>query len=180
MTRILTLLFAALLITTTSAIAQEPPPPEEAGEDMRSRLRMMQMYALTEALELDEATAAKLFPYLREGDEAMAKVHDEMRVHRKALRALADTENIKDKDIDEHIGVLGELEQEMAAIRADQVDGLKRILSPSQRLRFVLTRAKIERELRRVLRERRRGDREGRTRGEERHDGRRKSLEDGY
>ena len=152
-----------LLALASPAFAEPPddgPPPME--EEMKSRLRMMRMYALTEALELDEDTAARLFPYLRAGDEAMDQVHDKLRAERRALRDLAGKADLKDKDIDVHIAAIGALEEQMAALRAEQVDGLRDILSAEQRLRFVLTRAKVERELRRVLRERHREGRRDR------------------
>lgn len=172
--RPLALLLALLCLPVGPALAQPgpggDPPAEEQSEELRARLRLMQMYALTEALELDEETAAKLFPYLREGDQAMAEVHDEMRGHRKALRALANEEGLTDAAIDEHITAMGKLEQRMSELRAEQVAGLKGILTPEQRLRFVLTRAKIERELRRALRQRKLEERRGR-RGDERRRG---------
>jgi hypothetical protein len=144
------------------AFAQEPPDDDvgdEEREAFHARLHMMRMYALTEALELDEATAAKLFPYLREGEEAMGRVHREIRLHRQALRALADQEAPSEKEINEHIGAIGTLEQTMVAMRTEQIAGLQGILTASQRLRFVLTHARIDRELRNAIRERRgRGD----------------------
>lgn len=178
MTRFLLALLASLSLLVSAAYAEPPPdddgpPPME--EEMKSRLRMMRMYALTEALELDEETAARLFPYLRVGDEAMEEVHGKLRAERRVLRDLAGREDLTDAQIDVHIKAIGELEQQMAALRADQVDGLKGILTPEQRLRFVLTRAKVERELRRVLRERHRDERDERR---ERGDRRRRELED--
>ena len=164
------ILLLALLTFTAPAHAQGPPDDEASDEDreaFRTRMRMMRMYALTEALELDEATAAKLFPYLRQGDDAMAKVVRELRQHRKALRGLAEQDAPKERDIDEHIGAIAELEQMLAALRAEQIAGLKGILTPTQRLRFVLTSARIERELRSAIRDKRgRGD--GRDRGDAR------------
>jgi hypothetical protein len=173
--RIISLFVALLCLAFAAPAAAETPPPNDASDEEReafmSRLKMMRMYALTEALELDEATAARLFPYLREGDEAIGKAHREVRIHRKALRNLATEDSPKDADIDPHIAAIAKLEQVMTALRADQIDGLKGILSAEQRLRFVLTHARIERELRSALRDRRqrayRGERgERRERGE--------------
>ena len=169
MRNLLTTIVAALALTAFAlppALAQEPPPPDEKHprskeerERFQERLRLMRMIALTEALELDEATAAKLFPYLREGDEAQGAVHKEVREHRKALKAMAEQEVFEDKAIDEHIRAIGKLEQTMSELRAKQVEGLKRILTPEQRLKFLLTRSHLERELRQALREHRRGER---------------------
>ena len=180
MRQLVTAFVAALALTAfalPAALAQEPPPPaerEQRGKEERERfqerLRLMRMIALTEALELDEATAAKLFPYLREGDEAQGAAHDELRAHRRALKEMAEQGVFEDKAIDEHIRAIGALERKMSVQRAEQVEGLRRILSPEQRLKFLLTRAHLERELRQALREHREGERrerrEGRIRGE--------------
>ena len=57
-------LVVILCLSFAAPAGAEPPPPNDAGEEEReafmSRLRMMRMYAFTEALELDEPTAAKL------------------------------------------------------------------------------------------------------------------------
>ena len=173
--RLSALTLVAILLTAGAALAQDPAPeprhradPEER-ERFEARLHLMRMVALTEALALDEATAAKLFPYLREGDEAQGAVHGEIREHRKALKAMAESNVFDDATIDEHIEALGTLEQRMAALRAEQVAGLKRILTAEQRVKFLLTRAHLERELRQVLRDHRQGERrERRERGVER------------
>ena len=177
MRRLALLLALALpLLAVTTASAQHPPPPgpeeDDASDSDRGRfmdrLRMMRMYALTEALTLDEATAAKLFPYLRTGDEAMGKVHEELRVHRKALRQTAQSSAWDDKALDQHVDGIAKLEGRMATLRAEQIKGLKGILTAEQRHKFVVTQAHLERELRDALRERgegRRSEGEGRERG---------------
>ncbi len=181
-TALLTVL-ALCAVTLPTASAQEPPPPpeqehrtREERERFQDRLRLMRMIALTEALELDEATAAKLFPYLREGDEAQGVVQEQIREHRQALKAMAEQEVFEDKAIDEHIRAIGKAEQAMSGLRSEQVEGLKRILTPEQRLKFLLTRAHLERELREALREHSRGERrerrDERGRGERGRDGR--------
>ena len=162
--RTLALLLALLLplLATSPAWGQHPPPPDDEEDDASSsdrerfmdRLRMMRMYALTEALALDEATAAKLFPYLRAGDEAMGKVHDELRSHRKALRQMAKASAWDDKALDQHIDAIGKLEGRMATLGAEQVKGLKGILTAEQRHTFVVTQAHLERELSEALRDR--------------------------
>jgi len=162
-------LVVILCLSFAAPAGAEPPPPNDAGEEEReafmSRLRMMRMYAFTEALELDEPTATKLFPYLREGDAAIESTHRDIRGHRKALRELASEDSLKDSEIDAHITAISALEQRMTTLRAEQIDGLKGILSPQQRVRFILTHARIERELRSALRDRRRQGNRQRTRG---------------
>ena len=155
-----TLLFVAALALPSLAVAEPPPPPpeeqdEEAREQMSERLRIVRAAALTEALELDEATATRLFPYLREGDRQREEIHRARREHMKALRKMVRDEAIVEAEVDRRLGKLAELEIEQARIQAEQLDGLKGILSPEQRIRFLLVRRHLDERVREVIREER-------------------------
>jgi Spy/CpxP family protein refolding chaperone len=164
---ILTLL--ALLIAAPAAAQPEdgPPPDREASQEdrdkMMDRVRMMRMYALTEALELDEATAAKLFPYLRQGDQAIERLHEEKRTFKKQLRDMAQSETYDDQVITKLIRGISELDIAIAKERSTQLQGLSKVLSSEQRVKFLLVRSRFEGEVREMMREERR-----RTRGERR------------
>ncbi len=159
---LITFLTVLLFVLSPPGLALAEPPPHEGAEGhaegeesqrMKERVRMMRMYALTEALELDEATAAKLFPYLRSGDETIHQLHDERRTHRRALHRMMKSEEVNAKALDKHIEALERLEIELARAKAEQIRGLKPILSPEQRLRFVVVQERFERRMRGMLRE---------------------------
>ena len=146
-----------------------PPPAHEAGADPESRtelinrIRLVRMYAITEALDLDEATAAKLFPALREQDDAIKALHQSKQEHRKALRGMMKSETYDRKAVTGHIDALSKVDVQIAQARADQMTKLKRILSPEQQVKFVLVRERLENEIRRTIQEHRRERRRKRS-----------------
>jgi len=180
MTRFLLAFVAAALLSAAPVRAEHPPPPPEDGVDEASpeqrqklleRIRLVRMYALTEALDLDEATAAKLFPFLKEQDEQIKALHLAKRKHNKALRKMLKSETFPAKEVDRHIEALGKIEVEIAQARADETKELRRILSPGQQVKYVMVREKLEHEIRRTIREHRR-ERMGERRKERRGRGR--------
>jgi hemerythrin-like domain-containing protein len=164
MTRIC-LLVLALTITFAAPALAEPRTNEEHTEAMR-RVRIVRAAALTEALELDEATAARLFPYLRETDTKMEEIHARKREARHALRAMVGEEALVEKDVDRYISIILDAEVELAEARAEQLDGLRSVLTVEQRVMFMMVQRRIDQEVRRVMREersrRRGGSEEGR------------------
>ena len=159
------LLLIAALALLAVALAQPPPPDEpdeEAREQVKERIRIIRLAALTEALELDEETATRLFPYLRQGDERLEQIHQQRREHMKAMRRMVREDEIVDAEVDRRLAELAELEVEQARIQAEQLEGLKEILSAEQRIRYLLVRRQLDERVREVIREerlRRRRDR---------------------
>ena len=157
-----------------SALAQEGPgdgPPPEDRAEIEQRIQMMRVYALTEALELDEETATRLFPYLRPGDAKMKELHEKQRATKRTLRKLVKSGEVDDATLDELVGTMAELEVELTQEREKQFLGLKAILTPQQRAAFFVAQERFDREMRRRLREIRRGRKGDRSRhrGEDRH-----------
>jgi len=164
----LLLLALAIFLAPGSTMAEGPhhgggdavePHGEKRGE-MMEKIRMMRMYALTEALELDEATAAKLFPYLRDKDREIMKLHEAKRAHRKAFRKMVKATSYDEKEVERRIAELFELDVQLAQARRDQAVGLKRILSVEQRAKFVLVSARFEDKVHGMIKEERKRRRE--------------------
>ena len=168
-------LVACSLTLPVSAGAQPPPPeaaakgkePSESREALMERIRLVRMYAITEALDLDEATAAKLFPYLKDYDRKFRELHKSKREHQKALRVMVNEETYKDKKVTEHIRKLGDIEIEIAELRKEQTTGLDGILDSGQQAKFVMVQESLEHEIRKLIREHRREKRKERRGGEE-------------
>jgi hypothetical protein len=160
-----------LLILPGTALAQPGPEPDEEPGDQRAdiehRISMMRVFALTEALELDEDTAVRLFPYLRTGDQEMRELHQQQRAAKKRLRKLVESGEVDDKTLDATVGTLAGLEIELTKARKKQFLGLKSILTPDQRAKFFVAQERFDREMRgrlREIRRERRGHRRDRRR----------------
>lgn len=160
----------AILLAPLTALA-EPPENErdEAREgdgkhhsEMVEKIRMMRMYALTEALDLNEETAAKLFPYLRDQDRALMKLHEAKREHHKAFRKMVKEDNYDEKAVDRRIAELYQLDEKIALALQNQMMGLKHILSVEQRTKFVMVHARFEEKVHAMIKEERKRRREQR------------------
>ena len=171
MRRFLTTLALAAALLVPAAWWADGPDSDRRSE-MLERVRIVRAAALTEALELDEATAARLFPYLRETDAKMEEIHQARREHQHALRQMADAGEYPEREVDAHIEAVAQLDIKLAEARAEQVVGLKGILTPEQRVTFLIVQKRLEREIRRMMREER-----TRHRGE-RRERRREHIED--
>ena len=166
MNRITLFLTAALLACATPAFAEKPT--DEEHEAAMQRVRIVRAAALTEALELDEATAARLFPFLREHDSKMEDIHAHKKQARRALKQMVKDGSFPEKEIDELLATIAEADVELAEARADQLEGLKRVLSAEQRVKFVMVQRRLDEEVRRVIREERVRRRGGGSDGERR------------
>jgi len=113
------------------------------------------MYALTEALDLDEETAAKLFPFLKAQDDKIKDLHKAKRTHTKELRKMIRDNDFPKRAANEHIAALGKVDIELAQAHVAQTEGLERLLSTEQRVKYVMVREKLEREIRKTIRQHR-------------------------
>jgi hypothetical protein len=157
-TRFLAALLLAALLLPQAASAEPPSGTEQVPHEMRremlEKIRMVRMYSLTEALELDEATAARLFPYLRKDDSTLETLQQTKHKSHKALRAMVKSGDFEAK-ADKHLATISQTNIEIARTEAAQVEGLDRILSAEQRVKFVLAKAQFERKVREIMREER-------------------------
>ncbi len=173
-THIVLSLVAACLVFAPPAAAEpagEQPGQRDAPErrkEMLEKIRMVRMYSLTEALELDEATAAKLFPYLRKHDAKLEKLQEDKRKQMKALRVMVKSGEFDEKTVNKRLAVISQVQVDIAETEQAQLQGLQSILSAEQRVKFVVARIQFERKVREMIREERRRKRSKRR---DRHGG---------
>jgi len=138
----------------------DPGQDGAAGENRRAemleKIRIVRMYSLTEALELDEATAAKLFPYLRKHDGTLETLQQNKHKSHRALRKMVKDGNFDEAAAERHFAVILEADIEIAKTERLQLEGLKDILSTEQRVKFVTAKPSFERKIREIIREERR------------------------
>ncbi len=169
------MMMSLLFIAPVSA---EPGRDGTAGENRRAemlqKIRIVRMYSLTEALDLDEATAAKLFPYLRKHDATLESLQQNKHKSHRALREMVKNDTFDGEAADRHFAVILEADIEIAKTERLQLEGLKGILSTEQRVKFVTAKPSFERKIREIMREerqRRRDKRGERGKRGERDDG---------
>ncbi len=145
------LLATGLVFNVPGAYAQFPEdePSSEKREQIRKRIETLRMWKLTEELDLDEKTSARLFPVLGKYDKQRAKlqhtIRKDMRELRRSLRS--------DQDAD-YRGMLDRLEKnhkEMQSIKDAEIKELKTILTAKQQAQYLLFHMKFKREMRRII-----------------------------
>lgn len=156
------------LLFVAPASAQPAGEGSERGQNRRAemleKIRMVRMYSLVEALELDDATAAKLFPYLRTHDGTLETLQQNKQKSHRALRQMVKNDSVDEKAAEDHFAAILAADAEIATTERMQLEGLKGILSAEQRVKFFLAKPAFERKIREMMREqrqRRRGQRQG-------------------
>jgi hypothetical protein len=146
------LLVMLLVAIATTAVAQPAPPAAGVNrrEKIKQRIRALRAYTLTEQLDLDEPTAAKLFPALAKYDDEFDKLLQERAdVQRRLQQAgsLTDTKEI-DKLVDDAIA------NQRALWDAEdrRIKQLRTILTPAQTARVLVVLPEMERKVMTQLR----------------------------
>lgn len=143
----------------------DQPPTKEQRDRVRQRIETLKMWKLTKALDIDEATSAKIFPLLNRYDKRKAEIHNNLREGMRALRR-----SLRENRTDELKDTLATLEQNHKALQSindEEWAEMKKVLTVEQQAKFVLFRQEFDREVRKLVtdaRERRQG-RSGKGRG---------------
>jgi Spy/CpxP family protein refolding chaperone len=165
MRRLAASLALATLAFGTPALAQEapPPPPEkphtadkiqkpddpEKRKELHRRIMALRMARLTQELDLDEGTAAKLFPLVNRHDE---KVSGLLEDRAKALKELAGA--VHDDKNDAFGPLLDKIADcEKAIHEADETvhKKVRDVLTPRQMAQFLIFHEKFQEEVRGLL-----------------------------
>jgi Spy/CpxP family protein refolding chaperone len=147
-----------LLLTGGTAGAQPRPaapvPPSLAPDDHRTpeqlrkevleRMRALRAWKIVEALKLDEATSARLFPILSRYDEREMAIAAERHV---IMRDLRDATEAAHPDDARLVATLNKLLANRAAQRAlhdDRIKDVRKVLTPVQQAKLVLLLPRME------------------------------------
>ena len=171
-------LLAALLPSSAAAQPPDPPDPPEPRaitdgpepdrrtarrERVRQRIRAMRAWYLTEELDLDDATATRLFPVLSKYDERLAEVHQRGVELRRALRRAMSGSRPDQTSIDRLMDDLLTHYDNLYRVQRDRLVAVRRVMSPSQSARLVLILPRLDdavrREIERATKKRRGADR---------------------
>jgi Spy/CpxP family protein refolding chaperone len=143
-----------VLVMLSTALATAQPagkaPPPDRREKIKQKIRALRAYTLTDQLDLDEATAGKLFPLLAKYDDELDKLlaqRADVRGKLEAATALKDNKAV-DKAIDDAVANQRALWDAEARRLAD----LRKILTPQQVARTLIVLPTIERKIQNQLR----------------------------
>ncbi len=150
-------LLLAVLLSSMSARAQPAPPARGAQparvdkrEKIKQRVRALRAYTLTEELDLDEATAAKLFPVLAKFDDEFDKLlaaRADIQRRLEGAGSLTDPKQV-DKLVDEAVAN----QRALWTAEDARLAQLRKILTPAQTARVLVVLPAMERKIQNQLR----------------------------
>jgi len=123
-------------------------------ERIRQRIETLRMWELTRALDLDEATAAKLFPLLNRYAKKRQELEKGIQADLSGLR-----EALKNRDQERIRELLDQLEDRHRALQQlndEERAELKKVLTLEQQAQYILFQQRFNREIRRLINEARR------------------------
>ena len=159
MKRIVFLLCSGLLIISTAVFSQPPigdeipppPPPPEEEEMMAERFQTIQIWKLTEELDLSQEQAAKFFPLFNEFQDKVKKIRDENGELMDKLRGYV----LANEDGSKVNGVIAKIEANEVRILTTMTDFRKdaaKILTDMQMAKLVLFQHEFPRQMRKAMR----------------------------
>jgi Spy/CpxP family protein refolding chaperone len=158
---------ALMCAATTASFAQQAPPgglsddgttygrgnapSEEKREAIRRKIEAVRIWKLTEALNLDTATSAKLASFLGSMDQQrMGILRDQMMTMRELRRSLQNPKP-DEKSLKVSLDRLGKNRLAMHELREKELSGLKDILTIEQQARYVIFQQEFQREMREII-----------------------------
>ncbi|HTB59541.1 MAG TPA: hypothetical protein VLC06_16825 [Polyangia bacterium] len=149
-----------LLLTGGAVGAQPRPaaplPPSPAADDHRSpdqlrkevleRMRALRAWKIVEALKLDEATSARLFPILSRYDEREMAIAAERHVIMRDLHEATEAAHPDDAHLTATLNKLLANRAKQRALHDDRVKDVRKVLTPVQQAKLVLLLPRLERD----------------------------------
>lgn len=156
---------AAVMLLATSAHAQRADRPrddrvaqardnkadlDDKRDKVRQRIRALRAWKLTEALDLDEDTAAKLFPIINGFDEKIEKVMKRHRKLKKKLKkALEDGDSAAlDKLIDQAV----KQQRSLWNLQEKRFEAVRKVLTSEQAAKIFVVLPQIDRKIQKEIR----------------------------
>ena len=150
-TMIATVLAMALL---TPAAAWAKPVPNR--QRMMEKLETIKMWKLMDALNLDSATALKVFPIIKETDRKKVELLRKKRDLTRQIRDQIKNNTVQPEKIDALAARLFDLTEQLCTLSKEEYKKLKPVLTERQLAQYLLFQQRFRRELlQRWLKERR-------------------------
>lgn len=125
---------------------------QDKRDRIRDRIRAMRAWKLTEALELDEQTAARLFPILSRHDERYDALAAEAAAARGALRKEIEAAAPRAQVLERRMNELVAAHDKLHAWQKERFAAVRGVLTPEQAAKMLVLLPEIDQEVRRELR----------------------------
>jgi len=128
-----------------------PALSEKKREEIRRKIEAVRIWRLTEVLNLDAATGAKLSSLLSSMDLKRRDVMKDYTHAMKELRVYVGSAKPDESKIKLALETIEKRHHDMEAIRDQELSGLKTILTVEQQGRFLLFQQEFNREMRKMF-----------------------------
>ncbi len=135
-------------------------------ERVRQRIRAMRAWYLTEQLELDDATSARLFPVLVRFDDRIDELHQRGVQLRRALRRDMDAARPDPAALDRTVNALLAHYEDVYRVQRERFAAVRRVVTPTQSAKLLLLLPRIDDAIRRQIQRAMGGARKGARRGQ--------------
>ncbi len=166
---------AALMATGAPAFAQQEPVPgprggqledernpvgpqgrgdslsEEKREEVRKKMETVRIWRLTEALKLDEKTAAKFLPIISSQDQKRRDLMRENMESVRELRVLLDAKSPEGKKLKAVLEKIEKNQREMTKLREKEFEAARDYLTVEQQARYLVFQHEFMREMRGMI-----------------------------
>ncbi len=120
-------------------------------ERVRDRIELMKMWKLTEALDLDQETAAKVFPLLNAHNEEHRKLREKRYEIISALKQESEKDQADTRVLRSLLNNFKENERAMVELRNKKLDDLSKLLGEEQVAKLIVFVPQFEREMRELI-----------------------------
>lgn len=147
---------ALMAVFTTVAVAQPGPPEDMAAKRMhwdkgRERIELLKMWKLTDALDLDQETAAKLFPLMNEYEGKIGDLRKQRHEFTKRMREELDKSEPDSAALQKMIDDFKKNEEDMADLRIEKFEAMSKVLSVEQAAKALLLIPKFEHDMKKMV-----------------------------
>ena len=166
-----------LILSVSGVFAQEPPPdegrkherqskherqgkrgrhrqgPPEYNEKTREMMMSMKIWKLTEALNVDEKLAEKLYPRVRELEAFRFESQKELESLVKKLDRHMALEKTDMSEVEKLVDQIRSFRLNQSRIEQEKEDSIMSLLTVEQRAKYILVEANFHQNIRRFLRE---------------------------
>ncbi len=151
---------AVTAVFATIAVAQ-PGPPDDKGKkrkherwnraETQERVELMKMWKLTDALDLDQETAAKLFPLMNEYDAKIREIRKQRHEISKQMREELDKSETDSAALRRMIDDFKKNELNMAEMKVKKFEAMSKVLTDEQAAKALLLIPQFERDMKKMF-----------------------------
>jgi Spy/CpxP family protein refolding chaperone len=126
-------------------------PSEEKRAEIRRRIEAVRIWKLTEALNLDASTSAKLASLLSSLDKQRMEIAHERMMTMGELRRLLKSPKLDERSLKVALDKLEQNHHAVQLLREKEISGLKDILTIEQQARYTLFQQEFQHEIRKMI-----------------------------